>query len=89
MSFVSDFIPPPPDIVCGNGITTTNETRCLYRISEFGTMIGCRSLAHLQNCGIPKKILKLLEQVLYFHDKNIVYAIKNRFIQLPLAMFSL
>ena len=48
----SDFNSPPPDIVCGNGMTTPNETRCLFTTSVFETVLGCRSLSHLQDCGM-------------------------------------
>ena len=40
-----------PVIPCGGGYKTTIEARCLYDQDKFGHVIGCRSLAHLQNCG--------------------------------------
>ena len=38
-------------LACGNGISTSQSNKCLYKLDEFGHIKGCRSLKHLQNCG--------------------------------------
>ena len=49
--FISDFDTSSPKLACGNGISTSQSNKCLYQLDEFGHIIGCRSLKHLQNCG--------------------------------------
>ena len=36
---------------CGQGLTTIKALRCLYDRDVFDNIKGCRSLAHLQDCG--------------------------------------
>ena len=49
---IADFKSSKQGIACGYGTTTAAETRCLYKQDVVGHIIGCRSLKHLQNCGI-------------------------------------
>ena len=49
--FISDFDSSSPKLACGNGISTSQSNKCLYKLDEFGHIKGCRSLQHLQNCG--------------------------------------
>ena len=38
-------------IACGDGFSTSSSNRCLYTEDKFSHIVGCRSLAHLQDCG--------------------------------------
>ena len=44
-------MPENHNIGCGHGVTVPKDTRCLYNLDEFWNIIGCRNLAHLQDCG--------------------------------------
>ena len=47
-----DYAPENKTIPCGYGFTAPSEIRCLYRLNQYNTIEGCRSLEHLQNCGM-------------------------------------
>ena len=39
------------DIPCGYGFSAPLSLKCLYDLDEYHYIKGCRSLAHLQDCG--------------------------------------
>ena len=48
----SDFKNETHGIACGYGFTASRSTKCLYKLDQYGHIEGCRSLQHLQNCGM-------------------------------------
>ena len=57
--YISDFVPLDIGIACRNGLTTSQENRCLYALDQYNHIVGCRSLEHLQDCGMNKFGIKL------------------------------
>ena len=51
-AFFSDFKTETHGIACGYGFTASRSTKCLYKLDQYGHIEGCRSLQHLQNCGM-------------------------------------
>ena len=49
-----------PDIPCGHGFSVPKSLKCLYDLDEYQHIKGCRSLAHLQDCG--KKLVEPLQE---------------------------
>ena len=38
-------------LLCKSGVVVPSTQRCLLDIDEYGDVIGCRDLSHLDHCG--------------------------------------
>ena len=64
-----DIVQKDTRLACGYGYAARKATRCLYKLNAFTHIVGCRSLEHLQNCGMSKLCLIAQPHILFLDIK--------------------